>query len=111
MARRKHYNYYDDNFKATAVALSNLRGVLAIDVADSLCIHPIMLYRWRKELRDGKIMAKQKTINIDANQKAELKRLRQLEREHNLLKQEHDLLKKAIQFSLARKKTSSSSST
>ncbi len=30
MARRKHYNYYDDQFKATAVAMTNIKGVIAI---------------------------------------------------------------------------------
>jgi len=43
--------------------------------------------------------------------KAEFKRLRKLEQEHNLLKEEHTLLKKAIHFSLTRKKKFLSSST
>ncbi len=54
-------------------------------------------------------MAKKKDINIDPELKSELKRLRKLEREHNLLKEEHSLLKKAIQFSLQPKGKSSSS--
>lgn len=107
MARRKHYNYYDDQFKATAVALTNIQGVKAADVAEALFIHPVMLYRWRMETRNGTLMTTKKDINIDPKMRAELKRLRKIEREHNLLKQEHDLLKKAIQFSLDRKKKSS----
>ena len=106
MARRKHYNTYTDQFKATAVALSNIKGVKALDVADSLNIHPVMLYRWRMEVRDGVIMAKKKDVDIDPEMKAELKRLRKLEKEHKQLLMEHDLLKKAIQFSLERKKKS-----
>ena len=109
MARRKHYNYYDDNFKATAVALSEIPGIKAKDVAEALDIHEVMLYRWRMEMRRGQIMTKKKDIQIDPQLKAELKRLRKLEREHNLLKQEHDLLKKAIQHSLNQKGKSSSS--
>ncbi len=109
MARRKHYNYYNDHFKATAVALTNIVGVKATDVADALCIHPVMLYRWRLETRRGRLMAKKKDIEIEPKMRAELKRLQKLEREHNLLKQEHDLLKKAIQFSLDRKEKSSNS--
>ena len=77
-----------------------------MDVAEALCIHPVMLYRWCMETRNGVLMAKKKDINIDPKMRAELKRLQKLEREHNLLKQEHDLLKKAIQFSLDRKKKS-----
>ena len=51
-------------------------------------------------------MAKKKDIIIEPQMKAELKRLRKLERDHNLLKEEHALLKKAIQFSSQRKKKS-----
>jgi transposase len=54
-------------------------------------------------------MAKNKHITIDPETKSELKRLRKLERDHNLLKEEHALLKKAIQFSSQQKKKSSSS--
>ena len=103
MTRRKHYNYYNDQFKATAVALTNLKGIKATDVAEALCIHPVMLYRWRLETRRGQLMTKKKDIDIEPKMRTELKRLRKLEREHNLLKQEHDLLKKAIQFSLEQK--------
>lgn len=107
MARRKHYNFYNDQFKATAVALTKIKGVKALDVAEALCIHPVMLYRWRMETRRGTLMSKKKDIDIEPKVRSELKRLRKLEREHNLLKQEHDLLKKAIQFSLERKGKSS----
>ncbi len=55
---RKKYDSYGDRFKATAVELGGLPGVKAIDVAEILDIHPIMLYRWKKELRDGDIMKK-----------------------------------------------------
>lgn len=109
MARRKHYNYYDDQFKATAVALTKIEGIKAADVAEALCIHPVMLYRWCMETRNGTLNTMKKDINIDPKQRAELKRLRKIEREHNLLKQEHELLKKTIQYSLEQKRKSSSS--
>lgn len=109
MARRKHYNFYDDDFKATAVALTEIPGVRVTHVAEALDIHEVMLYRWRMEMRRGQIMAKKKDIQIDPEMKSELKRLRRLERDHNLLKEEHALLKKAIQFSLQQKGKSSSS--
>ena len=44
---------YSERFKSTAVALSQLPGVDVQDVADSLCIHPFMLSRWRKQAREG----------------------------------------------------------
>lgn len=110
MARRKHYNFYDDDFKATAVALTEIPGVLGTHVAEALDIHEVMLYRWRMEMRQGKIMSKKKNIQIDPEVKAELKRLRKLEREHALLTEEHALLKKAIRHSLQQKGKSTNSS-
>lgn len=109
MPRRTEYRRYSDEFKATAIKLSEVNGVLARDVAQALDIHELMLSRWKKELREGKIVAKIKDIKLDPKQSAELKRLRQVEREYKLLQEEHELLKKAIQFSLEQKKKSSSS--
>ena len=37
--------------------MSDEPGVLIKDVAESLCIHPFMLSRWRKEVRDGAWLA------------------------------------------------------
>jgi transposase len=99
---------YGDSFKATAVKLSGLRGVLIQDVAHALDIHPFMLSLWRKQVRDGVIVAK--SAKLDVQTKAELKRLRDLERRYKVLKEEHELLKKAIRFASDRKRKSSSSS-
>ncbi len=38
---------YGDQFKATAVKLSSLPGVLIKDVAAALDVHPFMLSLWR----------------------------------------------------------------
>lgn len=81
---------YSDEFKATAVKLSSLPEILIQDVAEALDIHPFMLSRWRKEMREGMIMAK--PVKLDEGTTAELRRLRTLEREHTLLKLEHALL-------------------
>jgi len=99
---------YGDSFKATAVKLSSLPGVMIKDVAAALDIHPFMLSLWRKEVRDGVIVAK--SAKLDVQTKAELKRLRDLERRYKVLKEEHELLKKAIRFASDRKRKSSSSS-
>lgn len=99
---------YGDQFKATAVKLSSLPGVLIQDVAAALDIHPFMLSLWRKEVRDGVIVAK--SAKLDVHTKAELKKLRELERRYKMLKEEHELLKKAIRFASDRKQKSSSSS-
>ena len=99
---------YGDRFKATAVKLSSLPGVLIKDVAHALDIHPFMLSLWRKQVRDGVIVAR--SANLDVRTVAELRRLRELERRYKVLKEEHELLKKAIRFASARKRRSSSSS-
>jgi transposase len=99
---------YGERFKATAVKLSSLPGVLIQDVAAALDIHPFMLSLWRKQVRDGVIVAK--VPKLDVQTKAELKRLRELERQYKVLKEEHELLKKAIRFASDRKRKSSSSS-
>ena len=99
---------YSDHFKATAVRLSQIDGVASKDVADSLYIHPLMLSRWRKEMREGKILAK--GAEVDKAIAAELKELRRIKKDYERLQAEHDLLKKAIEFTSIRKQTFSPSS-
>jgi transposase len=99
---------YSEEFKASAVRLSQLQGVSVQDVADSLYIHPFMLSRWRKQARDGLIMTK--GIDLDREVVAELKALRKLKKDYERLKIEHELLKKAIEFTSTQKATSLPSS-
>jgi transposase len=106
-AGRRKIERYGDRFKATAVKLSSLPGVMVKDVAAALDIHPFMLSLWRKQVRDGVIVAK--GAKLDVKTKAELKRLKELERQYKVLKEEHELLKKAIRFASEQRKSSSSS--
>ena len=99
---------YSDEFKATAVKLSQLPGVLVNDVAVSLAIHPNMLTLWRKRAREGLIVTK--GVEIEKDVAAELKELRLVKKEYERLKLEHEILKKAIAFTSARKGTSLPSS-
>ena len=99
---------YSDEFKATAVRLSQLGDVAVRDVAEALYIHPFMLSRWRKQAREGLIMTK--GVDVDKDVAAELKALRRMKRDYERLKLEHEILKKAIEFTSARKATSSPSS-
>lgn len=100
---------YSDEFKASAVRLSELPGVEVQDVATSLCIHPFMLSRWRKQAREGQIVTK--GIEVETDVEKELQELREIKKAYERLKVEHDLLKKAIEFTSSRKATSSRSST
>lgn len=108
MGRRSDYRRYTEEFKATAVRMSKAPGVLSKDVAESLDIHPLMLSRWRKEYREGKISAEGKKIKLEGKRVAELRKLRKVDKKYRLLQEEHALLKKAIQFSLELKKRNSS---
>ena len=98
---------YSDHFKATAVRLSRLPGVAVGDVAASLYIHPFMLSRWRKDAREGRIVTK--GAEVGKAVAAELKELRRIKREYERLKVEHELLKKAIEFTSTQKARSSPS--
>ena len=99
---------YGEKFKATAVKLSSLPGVLIQDVAAALDVHPFMLSWWRKQVREGVIVARASKLDVETT--AELRRLRELERRYKVLKEEHELLKKAIRFASDRKRKSSPSS-
>ena len=104
---RKLYRYSTE-FRATAVRLSQLARVTVQDVAQSLDVHPFLLSRWRRDAREGRLVTKQ--VKLDEQTKAELKELRQVKRAYARLKQEHELLKKAIRFVSERRVKSSNSS-
>ena len=74
---------YSNEFKVKAVQLSLIEGIQVQEVANTLDIHPFMLSRWRKEYREGKIVADKR---------------KKLEAENKKLKQELDLLKKWQRF-------------
>ena len=111
MKNPKKTNRYPTEFKIKAIQLADHPDILAKDVAKDLGIHPIMLYRWRKEFREGKFKDDQrkKKIKLDTKKVAELLRIQQLEREVKRLKIENDLLKKTIEFNSEKRDRSSSS--
>ena len=95
---RKSWRYTNE-FKVKAVQLSLLEGVLVKEVATTLDIHPFMLSRWRKGLREGKIVADKRTkVTSIRKEKVELDKVKKLEKEVARLKQENDLLKKWQRF-------------
>jgi transposase len=51
---RKTWQYTTD-FKVKAVKLGFQDGIQVKQVAEGLDIHPLLLSRWRKEYRDGKL--------------------------------------------------------
>ncbi len=91
---------YSNEFKVKAVLLSLIDGVRVKEVAATLDIHPFMLSRWRKEYRDGKIVAdkRKKLTGVVSKHEKELSKVKRLEAENRKLKQEVDLLKKWQRF-------------
>jgi transposase len=99
---RKRIYRYSDEFKWTAVRLSQQPGLQVQAVAAALDIHPFMLSKWRKDVRDGTIQGRRAHAVPDGPAR-EIARLQALEQAHALLQEEHDLLKKAIRFCSAQR--------
>ena len=76
---------------------------------EELDIHPFMLSLWRKQVREGKIVANKPKVT-DEKLSAELRELRKMKKDYERLKEEHDILKKSIRFISERRQKSSSSS-
>lgn len=105
------YDRYSNEFKRLAVVLTHHPDMLALDVAQKLGIHPVMLYRWRMEMKNGDIPGKPKLDEIDsevdlikANQE-----IRKLKKELKETQRERDFLKKAKRFFQVQKDKSSRS--
>src|SRR5689334_20314638 len=106
---RKVYRYSDE-FKLTAVRLSQQPGMQVQTVAAALEIHPFMLSKWRKDVKDGRLRGRPPKAPPPGPAR-ELAQLQALERQYAELKEEHALLKKAIRFWSVRKAKSSPSLT
>lgn len=102
----KKVNRYSIEMKRTAVRLSNAPGARVMDVAEALDIHPFMLSRWRKLAREGLLVAapakKRKSASTSKKAKAptmvQMSKYTKLKRELELLRKEHEFLKKFDRF-------------
>lgn len=106
----KKVQQYSPSFKLAAVRLSQQKGVQVQAVAAALDIHPFMLSKWRKQVREGALRGP-RTRSPAMPPVREIRRLQALERAYARLQEEHALLKKARRFWVARKSTRSPSST
>jgi len=95
---------YEKEYKVKVVELTEGLDVKAIEVAAILGLHPIMLYRWRQEYREGKLSyeptrrvgmsaKKQKNLITD-KQLSELEELKLLRKKNARMEKEIDILKK-----------------
>ena len=95
MKKKVKKTFYNYQFKHTAVTITEHPNIQASDVAAALQIHPIMLYRWRGELREGQMEDNdQEARSINELTEAK-KKIAQLERENKKLRSENTVLKKA----------------
>ena len=104
---------YSIELKRTAVRLSQAPGARVNDVAEALDIHPFMLSRWRRLAREGKLV-KTKAAATKRKKRApstvEMSKYAKLKRDFELLKKEHEFLKKFDRFRAQLKAKSSRSS-
>jgi len=92
MEKRGTRRYYDHEFKSEAVKMVTERGLKVTQVAHDLGIHPNMLSRWKREyIGDGDMAFVGK-----GHMKSEGEEIRRLRREVEVLRQERDILKKAL---------------
>lgn len=90
---------YTKEFKIEAVQLLESSGSTQSDIADELGISPSLLFRWQKEYsKHG-----EDAFPGRGNLPPEEERIRQLERENEILRQERDILKKGGHLLLAPK--------
>jgi transposase len=92
-ARPRAVRQYTDEFKLTAVRLSQQPGLLVKTVANALEIHPFMLSKWRKDARDSRLRGRAPKAPPPGPAR-EIAQLQALEKAHALLQEEHELLKR-----------------
>ena len=95
MNRKEYHTYYNFQFKHTAVKVTGHPDIQASHVAEALDIHPVMLYRWRQEMREGKIKDNDNEARSINEFEEAKKRIKALEKENSQLRSENTILKKA----------------
>jgi transposase len=112
---KRNYDRYTLAFKLQAVKLADHPNVTAIDIAESLGIHVVMLYRWRMEKKNGTLRENKQMKKTDRPPKKATKypdpmvekeaallkatkRIKELEKSLASKEEELDILKKAKRF-------------
>lgn len=93
---------YSKEFKVGIVELTKKLDVQVTDIAVVLGLHPVMVYRWRQEYKEGKLSS-QTTRRVSMTKdhtsppkpsKKQLSENERLKKENARLKKENDVLKK-----------------
>jgi transposase len=112
--KKRKYDRYSLEYKLQTVRIADHPDVRSKDVAEALGIHPVMLYRWQMEFRNGQLrgnpaMAEKESpkrraskpdpvVEKDKELAQAKKRIKELERALANRNDEIDLLKKAERF-------------
>jgi len=96
MTRKDRQRFSSREFKLEAVRLANESGKLATDVARDLGISTQMLYKWQDEV--GKRGAGAFPGHGNGRKSPSDDELSHLKRENAQLREERDILKKAVSF-------------
>ncbi len=107
---------YSNEFKSKVVELTKGLDVKITDIAEILGLHPVMVYRWRQEYREGKIISESTRIIRMAKKKVKAQpkkkkpsELERLKKENVRLNKENDFLKKWQGYLAEQKKNDSDS--
>lgn len=97
MKKETHY-FYKYHFKQAAIRVANHPEIQTKDVAEALNIHPFMLSRWKKQMREG-VLRKDNNKSpkpISPNELRDAKKLiSELKQKNKRLLQENQVLRKA----------------
>lgn len=92
---------YSVDFKIKVVELTDKLDANTTQIAEILELHPVMVYRWRQEYREGKFIARPTRVISMTKQQSEpppskeaRSELARLRKEVADLKKENDFLKK-----------------
>jgi transposase len=92
---REKHRHFSREFKRDAVQLVTEKGMAVGKVARELDIHPNLLHLWRREF----LTKGDKAFTGRGRVVPEKAEIRRLEKEVQRLKEERDILKKAVAFS------------
>ncbi len=105
---------YTVEFKIKIVRLTNELDVKAVDIANILNLHPMMIYRWRQEYRECKFVdrpSRRISMTKDSKPKNHEKdnEIKRLKAELAQAKKENEFLKKWERYLADQKKSDSNS--
>jgi transposase len=103
---------YSTEFKVRVVELTNQLEAKVTTISEILGLHPVMVYRWRQEYREGTLvehLSRRISMTKSTKPKADDKELKRLQKQVKKLQKENDFLKKWEGYLKAQKQKDSDS--